>query len=57
MKITGFLAALTVIVAPSVASAMGGCSGYDHKVDTASSCVDGTQWDTALEACVPVVTS
>ncbi|NKB28258.1 MAG: hypothetical protein GKR99_12165 [Rhodobacteraceae bacterium] len=55
MKRASILAVISIIMAPSMAAAMG-CSGYGHKTETASNCMDGTQWDSALEACVPVVT-
>jgi len=55
MKRATFLAVVAVILAPSMAAAMG-CRGADHKADTASACIDGTKWDAALEACMPVVT-
>jgi hypothetical protein len=48
-KITAAL--IAVMLSPSLAFAMGGCSG-EHKEITASSCKDGATWDAAKGACV-----
>jgi hypothetical protein len=55
MKRALFLAVLSMVLAPSMAAAMG-CNGADHDDKSASACIEGTQWDAALSSCVPVVT-
>ena len=55
MKRASFLAVLSMVLAPSMAAAMG-CNGADHDDKSASACIEGTQWDAALSSCVPVVT-
>ncbi|MCM2560991.1 carbohydrate-binding module family 14 protein [Lutimaribacter sp. EGI FJ00015] len=52
MKIKTTLAALALITAPALASAM--CSDKTHQ---AMSCAEGTVWDSASQACVSQVNS
>lgn len=49
-KITA-AALLALMLTPNLALAMGGCSGA-HKDVTASSCAEGSTYDTASGACV-----
>jgi hypothetical protein len=52
MKIKTTLAALALITAPALASAM--CSDKQHQ---AMSCAEGTVWDSASQSCVSQVSS
>lgn len=53
MKIA--LTALSLILAPALA--MAECQWGSHSKDTASSCQQGSSWDTASQRCVPSTTS
>ncbi len=56
MTLKTLFAATALMVAPSLALAMG-CSS-DHRLDQqAMSCADGTMWDPAAGACVPLVST
>ncbi|EAQ25131.1 adenylosuccinate lyase [Roseovarius sp. 217] len=55
MKLKFGLAALALVVTPSLALATGGCD-YD-KQKQAISCVAGTAWDAATNSCVPQTSS
>lgn len=55
MKLKFGLAALALVVTPSLALAMGGCNYGKQK--QAISCVTGTAWDAATNSCVPQTSS
>jgi len=57
MKLKTTLAVLALSLAPGMALAEGGCSGYKAKNVTASSCIPGSTWDETKSSCVANPTS
>lgn len=55
MKLKVGLAALALVVSPSLALATGGCNYGKEK--QAISCVAGTAWDATTGSCVPQTSS
>ena len=55
MKIRTTVVALALVVAPTLALAMGDC-GSKATSTSAASCAEGTMWDARAQACVPTVT-
>lgn len=55
MTLTFGLAALALVVTPTLALAAGGCDYGTRK--QAISCIDGTAWDSATNSCVPQTSS
>lgn len=56
MTLKTILTASVLLLAPTFAIAMG-CSGYEHKEQTAMSCADGMVIDAATGTCVAQITS
>jgi hypothetical protein len=56
MTIKTALAVIALALSPTLALAEGGCSHGKTDVQ-ASSCMEGTMYDTAKGACVPVINS
>lgn len=54
MTIRTTLAALALALAPSLAAAMGGCSG--ELIRTSTPCGEGQVWDTDRQVCTTPVT-
>ena len=57
LKTTLAVLALSLSLAPGMALAEGGCSGYKAKDVTASSCIPGSTWDETKSSCVANPTS
>lgn len=55
MKLKFGLAALALVVTPSLALATGGCAYSKQK--QAISCVAGTAWDATTNSCMPQTSS
>jgi len=55
MKIRTAVVALALVVAPTLALAMGDCRS-NHRSTSAASCAEGHIWDARTQGCVAIVT-
>jgi hypothetical protein len=55
MKLKTTFAAIALALAPTFATAMGGC-GMDHVTTSASQCEAGQVWDQTSNSCITPVT-
>ncbi|MDD9978761.1 MAG: carbohydrate-binding module family 14 protein [Boseongicola sp.] len=54
MKTSLMIAAVAALMSPTIASAMGGCSGsHSQSAETTMSCAEGMVFDTENQRCVP----